>query len=109
MPATMPAHQADARSTLPLGSPLRLGVSASKKPTAQRRYNLKMNFPRLMVVRQNFPDRRIVDVPGEVRKQLAASQFARRLAPGSRVAIGLGSRGIANIAVIARGVVDYWK
>jgi hypothetical protein len=68
-----------------------------------------MDFPRLLLVRQKFPDRKIADVPGEVRKQLTASSFGKRLAPGSRVAIGLGSRGIANIAVIARGVVDYWK
>ena len=29
--------------------------------------------------------------------------------PGSRVAIGVGSRGITNIATIARAVVDFWK
>jgi hypothetical protein len=28
---------------------------------------------------------------------------------GSRVAIGVGSRGIANIAAIVHSVVDYWK
>jgi hypothetical protein len=63
----------------------------------------------MYVVRQNFPDRRIHDVAGEVKKQLAASPFASRLKPGSRVAIGMGSRGIHNIATIAREVVAYWK
>jgi hypothetical protein len=29
--------------------------------------------------------------------------------PGARVAIGVGSRGIANIATIVRAVVDFWK
>jgi hypothetical protein len=68
-----------------------------------------MQFPRIFLVRQNFPDRRIADVGGEVRKQLGGSPFAARLKPGSRVAIGLGSRGINNIATIAREVVAYWK
>src|ERR1044071_7649212 len=68
-----------------------------------------MQFPRIFAVRQNFPDRRIADVAGEVRKQLSGSPFASRLKPGSRVAIGVGSRGISNIATIARAVVDYWK
>ena len=68
-----------------------------------------MRFPRLLLVRQNFPDRRIPDVAGEVHKQLAASGFAARLQPGSRVAIGVGSRGIHNIATIVRNVVGYWK
>ena len=68
-----------------------------------------MQFPRLIVARQNFPDRRIPDVAAEVHKQLAASGFAARLKPGSRVAIGVGSRGIHNIATIVRNVVEYWK
>ena len=68
-----------------------------------------MPLPRLLIVRQKFPDRRIPDVPGEVRRQLAASGFAGRLKPGARVAIGVGSRGIHNIAAIVRAAVDYWK
>ncbi len=68
-----------------------------------------MQFPRLLVVRQKFPDRKIPDVAAEVRTQLAAGGFAGRLKPGSRVAIGVGSRGIHNIATIVRNVVQYWK
>src|ERR1039457_5028238 len=68
-----------------------------------------MQFPRLMLVRQKFPDRRLADVGGEVRRQLSAADFASRLKPGSRVAIGVGSRGIHNIASIVRSVVGYWK
>ncbi len=68
-----------------------------------------MKLPRLMIVRQNFPTHRIADIPAEVRRQLGGSGFAARLKPGSRVAIGVGSRGIANIATIVHGVVEYWK
>jgi hypothetical protein len=68
-----------------------------------------MQFPRLLVVRQKFPDRKIVDVAATVRAQLAPSGFAGRLKPGSRVAIGVGSRGIHNIATIVYNVVQYWK
>jgi len=68
-----------------------------------------MKFPRLLVVLQKFPDRRIPDVSAEVRKQLAASGFAARVKPGARIAIGVGSRGIHNIAAIVRGVVRYWQ
>src|SRR5215471_18517793 len=68
-----------------------------------------MALPRLLLTRQNFPDRRIPDVAAEVRKQLGASPFAGRLKPGARVAIGVGSRGIHNIATIVYNVVQYWK
>jgi hypothetical protein len=68
-----------------------------------------MQFPRLLVVRQKFPDRKIVDVAAAVRSQLGPSGFAGRLQPGARVAIGVGSRGIHNIATIVYQVVQYWK
>jgi hypothetical protein len=68
-----------------------------------------MSFPRMLVVRQKFPDRRIPDVAAEVRSQLAESNFAARLKPGSRIAIGVGSRGIHSIAAIVRSAVQYWK
>jgi len=68
-----------------------------------------MPLPRLLVVRQKFPDRRIPDVAAEVSSQLGASNFAARLKPGSRIAIGVGSRGIHNIAAIVRSAVRYWK
>ncbi len=68
-----------------------------------------MELPRLLLVKQNFPDRRVADIPGTITAELSAAGFASRLAPGSRVAIGVGSRGIANIATIVRAVVDFWK
>jgi hypothetical protein len=68
-----------------------------------------MEFPRLLLVRQEIPDRGIRDIPGTVRGELSRAGFASRLRPGSSVAIGVGSRGIANLDVIVRAVVDYWQ
>jgi hypothetical protein len=68
-----------------------------------------MQFPRLLLVRQEFPDRRLADVPGAVRARLASAGLAARVRPGGRVAIGVGSRGIRNHAAIVRAAVDYWK
>src|SRR5215471_3079123 len=68
-----------------------------------------MKLPRLMIVRQNFPSHQIHDIPSEVHRQLGQSEFAGRLKPGARIAIGVGSRGINNIAKIALATVQYWK
>jgi hypothetical protein len=68
-----------------------------------------MALPRTVLVKQNFPDRRIADIPSEVQKQLSGSPMGASLAPGSRIAIGVGSRGITNIGKIVRAVADYWK
>jgi hypothetical protein len=63
----------------------------------------------MLLVRQNFPDRRLKDIGGEIGRELSAAGFASKLKPGSCVAIGAGSRGISNIDTIVRAVVDYWK
>ncbi len=68
-----------------------------------------MELSPLLLVRQRFPSRAIKDIAGEVHKQLSGSNFGSRLKPGSRVAIGVGSRGIHNIDIIVKGLVDYWK
>ncbi|MBM3726453.1 MAG: hypothetical protein FJW40_13620 [Acidobacteria bacterium] len=68
-----------------------------------------MNLSKLYLVRQTFADRAIQDIPAEVQKELSGAGFGAGLAPGSSIAVGVGSRGISNIALIARAVVDYWK
>jgi hypothetical protein len=64
---------------------------------------------RLLLVRQNFPDLRLADVSAEARRRLEHAGLAARLRPGARVAIGVGSRGISNIAAIVRSAVQYWR
>src|SRR3954467_2534671 len=66
-------------------------------------------FPRLVTIRQHFPDRKTADIPGTAFRELSASRFGSHLAPGSNIAIGVGSRGIANIAIIVRSIVAFWK
>jgi len=68
-----------------------------------------MNFPRFVAVEQSFPDRSIPNIPEHIRQELSAADFAARVPKGARIAIGVGSRGISNIATIVKSVVDYWK
>lgn len=63
----------------------------------------------MLTVRQNFPDRHIKDIPAAIQSELSRSGFASRVPHGSRIAMGVGSRGIANISTIARSVVEFWK
>lgn len=63
----------------------------------------------MLRIRQHFLDRAVKDIPATIAAELRRADFASKLKPGSRVAIGVGSRGIANIATIVRAVVDYWK
>lgn len=63
----------------------------------------------VLIVRQQLPHLGLNDVGREALHQLEHSGFAERLRPGARVAIGVGSRGIANISTIVKSAVQYWR
>ena len=60
-------------------------------------------LPRFVKVRQHFEKEQIGDIAKEVRTQLAPHLTNLQ---GKRIAIGIGSRGIANIKEIAKTLVD---
>jgi hypothetical protein len=68
-----------------------------------------MNFPKFVLAEQSFPNRAIPNIREHIRQELAQSDFVARVPKGGRVAIGVGSRGISNIATIVKAVVDFWK
>ncbi|MBI3696849.1 MAG: hypothetical protein HY238_18685, partial [Acidobacteria bacterium] len=68
-----------------------------------------MRLPKLLRVRQHFPNRALADVAAAVRQEMQSAAWTARVKPGSRIAIGVGSRGITNIATIVRAVVEFWK
>ena len=61
----------------------------------------------MLTVRQHFPDRSLADIPASVSRELMS--LTDGLKPKARVAIGVGSRGIANLATIVRATVDFFK
>ena len=54
-------------------------------------------FPKMLLVRQNFPDRALRDIPGTVREELSGSGIGANLKPGSSIAIGVGKIGRAHV------------
>src|SRR6266850_3404372 len=66
-----------------------------------------MPLPTMYRVRQSFPRQRLADIPAGVRATMAQADLP--IKGGDTVAVGAGSRGVANIAIIVRAVVDYLK
>src|SRR5213594_3178599 len=64
-----------------------------------------MSLPRMVRVRQTFSRPRVADIPRSVADALAAAGLP--IKRGDSVAVGAGSRGIANIAVIVGATVRY--
>ncbi len=60
-----------------------------------------------MRIRQAFPSRKIGNLPEAVRGELFALNL--QVKPGARIAIGIGSRGIANLQSLARELIGFLK
>lgn len=66
-------------------------------------------YPDLFWLRQRF-DGPVVDDPAAVTGEtLAALDLGKRVRAGQSVAVGVGSRGIANLAEIVRSTVDHLR
>ncbi|WP_169975213.1 nickel pincer cofactor-dependent isomerase, group 22 [Tautonia rosea] len=68
-----------------------------------------MEFPPIAQVRQSVPQPRVDDIPGTVRRLIRESRITDRVPAGGRVAVGVGSRGINTIFVIAKAAIDELK
>lgn len=67
------------------------------------------NVPRMARIRQNFPKEKIADPVAELRKTILETGCICKIKSGQTVAIAIGSRGIANAAVIYRELVQVIK
>lgn len=66
-------------------------------------------LPQMVRVRQKFPRPAEPDIRAAVRREFERPAVGERLRPGMKVAIGVGSRGLARLAEIVRAVVDEVK
>jgi hypothetical protein len=62
-------------------------------------------LPDLVLLRQRFPRPRVTDVSSGVIAALEEAHTAEKIQPGARIAIAVGSRGVAEIAKIVRTLV----
>ena len=67
-----------------------------------------MSLPRMYRIRQSFDTPRLGDVALAVREQMASLNLGQRMQPGQTVAITVGSRGVANVALITREIVQHF-
>lgn len=70
-----------------------------------------VQIPRMFRARQSFPRPVILpeEIPEVVFQELSQEKFASKVKPGMEIAITAGSRGIANVDIITRAVVDFVK
>lgn len=63
-------------------------------------------LPELCKVRQAFDETSLKDVEEELKKELGKKEIAEKIRPGARVAVAVGSRGIKNLCLIVKTVIQ---
>ncbi|MGC1725953.1 MAG: lactate racemase domain-containing protein [Candidatus Acidiferrales bacterium] len=66
-------------------------------------------FPRMICLRQKFPTQRPLDIAGTIEKEFDLKEIASGISLGSKVAVAVGSRGVANLAQIVFEVIKNLK
>jgi len=67
------------------------------------------HFPRLAAIRQRVPNAPLADVAQAVRDELARIELGTRIKPGARIAVGAGSRGITDYALVVGTIIAELK
>src|SRR4029077_10963281 len=70
---------------------------------------LDIPLPRMVHVRQKFKTVKIDNIAQTVAEQLKRPEVRAKIKPGMTIAVGCGSRGIANIADCAKQVIAELK
>jgi len=66
-------------------------------------------LPRMARIWQSFPAPAVADVAGTLREQLGRPGVLDTVKPGMRIAIGVGSRGLADLPTLVRVTVEEIK
>ena len=70
---------------------------------------LNFPLPSMASVRQKFDPKKLDDIVGAIRREFTRPEVRARIKPGQIIALGCGSRGVANIALIACTVIQELK
>ena len=66
-----------------------------------------IKIPQMAKIKQIFEDNSIRDIPTAIANEFSKNEIASTIKPGMSIAITAGSRGVANIDQILKGIIDH--
>ena len=60
------------------------------------------NLPKMIEVRQTYRDSQPFDFPSLLHERFTTTHIREQIKPGMKIALGVGSRGIANLQEIVK-------
>jgi hypothetical protein len=67
------------------------------------------DLPQMIPVHQKFETKKLVDISDTIHRDMSKAQVEKVIRPGQRIAVAVGSRGIANLPVIVKAVISKLK
>ncbi len=71
--------------------------------------NLDFSLPEMVEVKQKFEPRGLQNISETIFNEMKREEIKSLIAPGSKIAIGVGSRGVANISKVVESLVSSIK
>lgn len=71
--------------------------------------DMKLKLPKMYKVRQSFERKRLLNIEDNIRKEIHKDLIKNKIYPGQRIAIAVGSRGIRNLFLIVKTVIEELK
>ncbi|MBC8549661.1 MAG: DUF2088 domain-containing protein, partial [Candidatus Brocadiales bacterium] len=65
-----------------------------------------INGHKLIQIKQKFSPSTVGDIPKRIKSEIAGKKLDKLIKPGDSIAITAGSRGISNINLITKHVID---
>ena len=70
---------------------------------------LTFAIPNMLRVKQNFENHKLDDVASVLKMQIARPGIKEKISTGKSIAVGVGSRGVSNIGVAVKALVESLK
>jgi Lactate racemase N-terminal domain len=67
--------------------------------------NTSHHFPKMLAMEQSYPPSKKLDFPTLLAAQFSRQKLREEIKPGMRIALGVGSRGIANLKEIVKATL----
>lgn len=71
--------------------------------------DMNLKLPEMYKVRQSFSGEKLEDVRGKVRDELHKAEIRNKILPGQKIAVAVGSRGIKNLFLIVKTIIEELK
>jgi len=71
--------------------------------------DMKLNLPKMYKIKQSFDSEKLLDVEKTLRNEIRKDSIKSKIYPGQKIALAVGSRGIRNLFLIVKTIVDELK